>query len=426
METKTNRSCNYYHEVSTAKEGRLMFLAKNIVLIGTLDTKGSEFRYAKKIIESRGHHTILVDVGILGKPQIEPDITRKSVAKKGGVDIDVLIEKGDRGEAIDVMMEGAAQIINELFEQGSLQGIISLGGSGGTIIATHVMRQLPVGVPKVMLSTVASGDTRPYVGEKDITMMYSVVDVAGINRISASIIANAAGAICGMVETEVEVDEKENRPLIAASMFGVTTTCVDHVREKLDEQGYEVLVFHATGTGGQAMEGLIEDGYFTGVVDITTTEIADELIGGVLSAGPNRLEAASIAGVSLGALDMVNFWAFDTVPEKYQGRNLYKHNPNVTLMRTTEEESKMIGEVIAQKLNRASEKTALLIPLRGVSAIDASGQPFYDAMANQALFETIRKKLKPHVELIEVDAHINDPEFAEVAVNKLLEYIVRS
>lgn len=401
-------------------------MAKNIVLIGTLDTKGSEFRYAKKIIESRGHHTILVDVGILGKPQIEPDITRKSVAKKGGVDIDVLIEKGDRGEAIDVMMEGAAQIINELFEQGSLQGIISLGGSGGTIIATHVMRQLPVGVPKVMLSTVASGDTRPYVGEKDITMMYSVVDVAGINRISASIIANAAGAICGMVETEVEVDEKENRPLIAASMFGVTTTCVDHVREKLDEQGYEVLVFHATGTGGQAMEGLIEDGYFTGVVDITTTEIADELIGGVLSAGPNRLEAASIAGVSLGALDMVNFWAFDTVPEKYQGRNLYKHNPNVTLMRTTEEESKMIGEVIAQKLNRASEKTALLIPLRGVSAIDASGQPFYDAMANQALFETIRKKLKPHVELIEVDAHINDPEFAEVAVNKLLEYIVRS
>lgn len=405
-------------------------MAKNIVLIGTLDTKGSEFRYAKKIIESRGHHTILVDVGILGKPQIEPDITRKSVAKKGGVDIDVLIEKGDRGEAIDVMMEGAAQIINELFEQGSLQGIISLGGSGGTIIATHVMRQLPVGVPKVMLSTVASGDTRPYVGEKDITMMYSVVDVAGINRISASIIANAAGAICGMVETEVEVDEKENRPLIAASMFGVTTTCVDHVREKLDEQGYEVLVFHATGTGGQAMEGLIEDGYFTGVVDITTTEIADELIGGVLSAGPNRLEAASVAGipqvVSLGALDMVNFWAFDTVPEKYQGRNLYKHNPNVTLMRTTEEESKMIGEVIAQKLNRASEKTALLIPLRGVSAIDASGQPFYDAMANQALFETIRKKLKPHVELIEVDAHINDPEFAEVAVNKLLEYIVRS
>jgi uncharacterized protein (UPF0261 family) len=407
-----------------------MFLAKNIVLIGTLDTKGPEFEYVKKIIESRGHHTTLVDVGILGAPQVAPNITRESVAKKGGVSIDALIERGDRGEAINVMMEGAAQTINELYEQGSLQGIISLGGSGGTIMATHVMRQLPVGVPKVMVSTVASGDTRPYVGEKDITMMYSVVDIAGINRISASILANAAGAICGMVETDVKVDEKESRPLIATSMFGVTTTCVDYVRKKLDEQGYEVLVFHATGTGGQAMEGLIKDGYFTGVVDITTTEIADELVGGVLSAGPNRLEAASVAEipqvVSLGALDMVNFWAFDTVPDKYRSRNLYKHNANVTLMRTTEEENKMIGEVIATKLNKANKKTAILIPLRGVSAIDASGQPFYDVAANQALFAAIRKDLKSHIELIEVDAHINDPEFAEVAVNKLLEYIAQS
>ncbi len=405
-------------------------MAKNIVLIGTLDTKGPEFEYVKKIIESRGHHTTLVDVGILGAPQVAPNITRESVAKKGGVSIDALIERGDRGEAINVMMEGAAQTINELYEQGSLQGIISLGGSGGTIMATHVMRQLPVGVPKVMVSTVASGDTRPYVGEKDITMMYSVVDIAGINRISASILANAAGAICGMVETDVKVDEKESRPLIATSMFGVTTACVDYVRKKLDEQGYEVLVFHATGTGGQAMEGLIKDGYFTGVVDITTTEIADELVGGVLSAGPNRLEAASVAEipqvVSLGALDMVNFWAFDTVPDKYRSRNLYKHNANVTLMRTTEEENKMIGEVIATKLNKANKKTAILIPLRGVSAIDASGQPFYDVAANQALFAAIRKDLKPHIELIEVDAHINDPEFAEVAVNKLLEYIAQS
>jgi uncharacterized protein (UPF0261 family) len=287
------------------------------------------------------------------------------------------------------------------------------------------MRALPVGFPKVMVSTVASGDVAPYVGSKDVTMMYSVVDIAGINRISRRVLANAAGAICGMVEQPMP--EGEDKPLIAATMFGVTTPCVTTVREHLEAAGYEVLVFHATGSGGQSMEGLINDGFIAGVADVTTTEWCDELVGGVLSAGPHRLEAAGRQGipqvVSVGALDMVNFWAFETVPERFKQRTLYKHNANVTLMRTTSQECAELGRIIASKLNRATGPTALFLPLKGVSAIDAEGQPFHLPAADAALFEALRQNVRPPVEVVELDLHINDPAFAAAMAERLLQML---
>jgi uncharacterized protein (UPF0261 family) len=303
--------------------------------------------------------------------------------------------------------------------------VLGLGGSGGTAIATAAMRELPVGLPKVMVSTVASGDVQPYVGVKDIAMMYSVVDIAGLNRLSRRILANAAGMVCGAVEEAgTRGGEEADRPLVTATMFGVTTPCVNMVREKLEEAGYEVLVFHATGSGGRSMESLIEAGFVAGVADITTTEWCDELVGGVLSAGPTRLEAAAKAGlpqvVSCGALDMVNFWAADTVPARFKERTLYKHNANVTLMRTTPQECAELGRIIASKLNRATGPTALFIPLKGVSAIDQEGQPFHLPEADAALFEALRRNVRPPVELVELDMHINDPEFAAAMAERLV------
>jgi uncharacterized protein (UPF0261 family) len=289
------------------------------------------------------------------------------------------------------------------------------------------MRQLPVGVPKLMVSTMASGNTAPYVDVKDITMMYSVVDIAGLNPLSRRILANAAGAICGMVEEASTRAEEAPRPLLAATMFGVTTPCVTAVRERLERAGYDVLVFHATGSGGRAMEGLIADGYITGVVDITTTEWCDEVVGGILSAGPDRLGAAARAGipqvVSVGALDMVNFGAFDDVPERFRGRNLYRHNPTVTLMRTTPDECRTIGQRIAEQLNRATAPVVLMLPLGGVSAIDKEGQPFHDPEADRTLFASLREHAAAHVRIVEVDAHINDPAFAEALTTQMLELL---
>ncbi|MDE4542411.1 Tm-1-like ATP-binding domain-containing protein [Thermoanaerobacterium sp. R66] len=406
-------------------------MAKTIALLGTLDTKGREFDYIKQIIEKRGHKTIVIDAGIMGSPVIHPDIPREEVALKGGSTIEELISKKDRGFAISLMSKGASTIVQQLYKEGKIDGIISLGGSGGTALATAAMRMLPVGVPKVMVSTMASGDTRPYVGVKDITMMYSVVDISGLNRLSSHILANAAGAICGMVESKVsEADEASNdkeKPLIGATMFGVTTPCVEKVRSILEENGCEVLVFHATGTGGMAMESLIESGFINAVADITTTEWCDELVGGVLSAGPTRLDAAGKIGipqvVSVGALDMVNFGPMDTVPEQFKARKLYKHNPTVTLMRTTVEENRKLGEIIAEKLNKAKGPVVLFIPLKGVSAIDKEGMPFYDPEADAVLFETLKKHLKPSIEVRELNCNINDTEFAEAIANTLLQLI---
>lgn len=400
-------------------------MGKVVAILGTLDTKGAEFKYLKEKVEEFGCKTIVIDAGILDPPYFEPDIKRDEVAMAAGVDLNSLLEKRDRGESVTTMATGASIIVKRLYDEGKIDGIVSLGGSTGTSIATAAMKKLPAGFPKVMVSTLASGDTRPYVGTKDITMMYSIVDISGLNRLSKQIIANAAGAICGMVKAKLQTENE--KPVIGATMFGVTTPCVTRVREILEQNGYEVLVFHATGTGGQAMESLIEDGIITAVADITTTEWVDELCGGVLSAGPHRLEAAAKKGIPQvvcpGALDMCNFGPIDTVPECYKNRKLYKHNPTVTLMRTTPEESKKLGEIIGKKVSQAKGPTAVIIPKKGVSAIDAAGKPFYDPDADKALFEALKENVKPPVELIELDLHINDPEYAEFVANKLLELI---
>lgn len=324
-----------------------------------------------------------------------------------------------------VMTRGVAEIVRQLYAEGEINGIISMGGGGGTVIGTSAMRALPVGFPKLMVSTLASGDTSPYVDTTDITMMPSVVDVAGVNRISRRIYTNAAGAICGMVTGELS--PADDKPLVAASMFGNTTPAVDHARQIIESKGYEVLVFHATGTGGRTMEALIADKYIAGLLDITTTEWADEICGGVLSAGPNRLEAAARMGIPQvvvpGCIDMCNFWARDTVPEKYKERIFYEWNPNVTLMRTTPEENQQMGEIFAEKLNATSGPVAVLIPLKGFSQIDLKGEIFYWPEANQAFIIALKKNLRSDIPVTEMDFDINAPEFSGKVAETLLEML---
>jgi uncharacterized protein (UPF0261 family) len=411
----------YVSPSPTAERGR------TVLLLGTLDTKGEELEFLRERLRQAGAGVLLADVGTLEPPGVEPDISREEVGAEAGVDAAALGAAGDRGAAIGAMAGAAAALARRLYDDGRIHGVLSAGGSGNTAIATAAMQALPVGVPKLMVSTMAAGDTRDYVGGVDVMMMASVTDVAGINSISARILANAAAAMAGMVLAEAPQLES-GRPLVAATMFGVTTPCVTRARELLEEKGYEVLVFHATGTGGKAMEALVDSGLLTGVLDITTTELCDELVGGVLSAGPARLEAAGRAGlpqvVSLGALDMVNFGARDTVPPKFEDRNLYVHNPSVTLMRTTPEESAELGRRIASKLSRATGPVSLFVPLRGVSMIDAEGQPFHDPEADAALLDALRVGLDGSpVELIELDNNINDEEFAMAMAEKLDGYL---
>jgi uncharacterized protein (UPF0261 family) len=401
--------------------------AASVVLVGTLDTKGHEYAFLRDRLQEAGVDVVLVDTGVLGEPLVEPDVAREEVARAGGADHAALVEAGDRGAAVDAMGRGAAAVLARLHAEGRLDGAAAVGGSGNSSIAARAMRDLPVGVPKLIVSTVASGDTRPYVGAVDVTMMYSVVDIAGINQISAQILTNAAGAIAGMASARVP-ERSGERLLVGATMFGVTTPCVTRARERLEELGYEVLVFHATGTGGQSFEALATGGYLVGALDVTTTELADELVGGVLSAGPDRLEAVGRAGVpqvvSLGALDMVNFGPRDTVPATFEGRNLYVHNPTVTLMRTTPEEMAELGRRIAAKLNGADGPTVLFVPLKGVSAIDVDGQPFRDAEADAALFAALREGIDAgKVEVHEIDADVNDPAFATAMADRLHELI---
>lgn len=395
---------------------------KTIAIIGTFDTKGTELDFIRKLVQEQGLNTLCIHTGAF-EPLFTPEVSNTEVAAAVNVSIEEIRKKKDRAFATDVMSRGAEKLVPELFTQGRFDGIISIGGSGGTSMATPAMRALPVGVPKVMVSTMASGNVAQYVGTSDIVMFPSVVDAEGLNAISMEIFSNAVNAVVGMVKNKKPI-EHVNKPLIAATMFGVTTPCIKTAKSYLEEQGYEVLVFHATGTGGKTMEALVRGGFIKGVLDITTTEWCDELFGGVLSAGPHRLEAAGQCGVpqvvSVGALDMVNFGPIDTVPEKYCGRNLYKHNPTVTLMRTTVEENVKLGEVIADKLNSAKAPTVLMLPLRGVSAIDGDGQPFDGPEEDKALFDTLRKNIGKNVELIEVDANINDDEFSLAAAKKLV------
>jgi uncharacterized protein (UPF0261 family) len=398
-----------------------------VVLVGTLDTKGDEYAYLADRVREQGVDVVLVDTGIMGRPRGAPDVTREEVAAAAGADVEALAAAGDRGAAVETMGRGAAEVVTRLHAEGRLDAIGGLGGSGGSALVTYAMRQLPVGVPKLMVSTVASGDTSPYVGSVDVTMMYSVVDIAGVNRISARIMANAAGALAGMAKSVVP-PLGDAKPLIAASMFGVTTQAVTTARERLEELGYEVLVFHQTGAGGGSMEKLLDAGFCVGSLDVTTTEFCDLVAGGVLVAVPERLESAGRRGVpqvvSLGALDMVNFGPLDSVPERYRDRNLYVHNPTITLMRTTPDECREIGRIVAEKLNAATGPTVLFVPLRGVSAIATEGQVFYDREADEALFEAIRSTLdRSKVELHEVDADVNDPSFALAMANRLHELI---
>ena len=394
-----------------------------VLLAGTLDTKGEEYSFVRELIHARGHETIVMDLGVLGLPAFEPDVSAADVASAGGASLDMLRSRKDRGTAVDVMMTGGRRLTRDMYAAGRFDGVLGLGGGGGTTMITALMRDMPVGVPKVMVSTMASGNTAPYVDVKDITLMYSVVDIAGLNPLSRRILSNAVGAICGMLEQKPP-NAGVGRPLIAATMFGVTTPCVTEARQRLEGAGYDVLVFHATGSGGRAMEGLISDGYFAGVLDVTTTEWCDEVAGGVLSAGPDRLSAAAVKGipqvVSVGALDMVNFGPYETVPERFRNRLLYRHNATVTLMRTSEEECGQVGRKIAAQLNRSAGPVVLMLPLKGVSMIDAEGQPFHNPAANRVLFEALRSNVGPNVRVRELDMHINDPEFAHALADELL------
>jgi uncharacterized protein (UPF0261 family) len=398
---------------------------KTIALLGALDTKGAEYGFVKQCIEARGHHTLLIDVGVLGAPAVKPDITREEVARAGGVDLAGLVAQKDRGSAVAAMSAAASALLPALYAQGRFDGVLALGGTGGTSVACAAMRALPLGVPKVMVSTVAGSDVSGYVGVKDIVMIPSIVDVSGINKISREVFARAAGAVVGMAETQAPA--AADKPLVVASMFGNTTPCVEAAKAILEKAGYEVLVFHATGTGGKTMESLVETGMITGVLDITTTEWADELVGGVFSAGPTRLEAAARHGVPAivtpACLDMVNFWAPPTIPEKFKGRLFYPHNPNVTLMRTTPEENARLGEILASKLNLSTAPVTVLLPLRGVSMIDTAGKAFWWPEADRALFDALKKNLRPDIPVVEMDCEVNDPAFAQRCAETLLANI---
>jgi uncharacterized protein (UPF0261 family) len=406
-----------------------------VVLLGTLDTKGAEIAFVRDRIAELGCEVVVVDAGVMGQSSWPVDVDADAVAAAGGGDRGRLAAAGDRSAAMAVMRAGATAIVAGLHSGGRLDGILALGGSGGASLAAAAMQALPIGVPKLIVSTMASGDTRPYVGESDIAMLYPVVDIAGLNRLSRQVLGNAAAAIAGMAgeahrrraRAAVGAEGETERPLIGATMFGVTTPCVTAARATLESLGYEVLVFHATGSGGRAMESLVRGGFLRGVLDITTTELADELVGGVLSAGPDRLTAAGELGVpqvvSLGALDMVNFGPRDSVPAAFRHRTLYEHNASVTLMRTSAAECRELGRILAAKLNSATGPTALFIPRGGLSMIDVAGGPFHDADADAALIDAVLADLSPTIEVVDSPLDINEPSFGPAMAERLHELI---
>ena len=396
---------------------------KTVALVGTFDSKGTDYQYIKELLEKLDLKVFTIHTGVF-ESSFVPDVDVAEIAAEADEDIASIRKRNDRAYATEVLSRGLKSLLPKLFAQGLFDGVLSFGGTGGTSLVAPGMRQLPIGIPKLIVSTVASGDTSVYVGTSDIMMMPSIVDVSGLNKISKRIFGNAVSAMAGLLNYRFETEEDEH-PLVAATMFGVTTPAVNFAREYLEKNGYEVLVFHATGIGGRTMESLVSDGYFTGVLDLTTTEWADELVGGILNAGEHRLEAASLAKipqvVSLGAMDMVNFGPFDTVPDQFKNRNFYKHNPTVTLMRTTVEENEKLGKIIASKLNLAKSETILVIPNGGFSAIDVKDGPFYCPEADKALIDSIKKHLtNESVKLIEKEQAINDKAFAEFSAQQLI------
>lgn len=398
-------------------------MKRSILVIGTFDTKAEELNFIKDQISARGLRVRTLDAGVLAPSPATVDISNEAVAAAGGQSLPELIRLRDRGQAVANMAKGAARITRELHDSAEISAVISLGGGAGTVIGTSAMRTLPLGIPKVMVSSMTSGNIRPYVGTADITMMASVVDISGLNRISRRVLRNAAAAVCGMVEGGEDLVAAE-LPLIATTMFGVTTPCVMEARRTLEEKGYEVLVFHANGPGGMAMEQLIGEGHVQAVLDITTTELPDELCGGKGSAGPHRLEKAGEIGIPQvvvpGAMDMVNYFP-DAIPPQFRNRLLHMHNPATCLMRTNAEENRQLGEIMARKLSRAKGPVAVYIPLRGFSAVDAAGQPFFDPDADRAFVAALRSKLPSRIPVIAREAHINDPAFAREIAQALLE-----
>lgn len=401
-----------------------------IALVGTLDTKAEDYAWLKEHLAELGVGVLAVDVGSFSTADFA-DVSSDEVIDAAGEDAAKLRERRDRGEMMAVMGRGAAKIVQKLAEEGRIHGILAVGGSGGSSVAAPAMQAVPVGFPKLLVSTMASGDVSPYVGETDTTIMYSVVDVAGVNRISAMVLGNAAAGIAGMAkayEARLTSTSRAHRPLVGLSMFGLTTPAADEARKTLTELGYEVLVFHATGAGGRAMEKLIESGLLAGVCDLTTTELADDLVGGVLSAGPERLEMAGRMGtpqvVSLGALDMVNFGPKDTVSSEFDGRTFVVHNPTVTLMRTSRSETEELGRRIGTKLAAATGPSELFIPTNGLSGIDVEGGPFYDPEADAALFDAVKTNLEGSgVPIHEHECAVNDEGFGRAMAERLHELI---
>ncbi|HUR58628.1 MAG TPA: Tm-1-like ATP-binding domain-containing protein [Opitutaceae bacterium] len=399
-----------------------------IAVLGTFDTKGPEHAFVAEAIRKEKFTALLIDVGSLSAPTIRADIPVAEVISEE-LDARAILARRDRGESVAMMARAAARTVVRLAAQEKIHGIISLGGGGGTAIATAAMRALPIGFPKVMVSTLASGQTAPYVGTADIAMFAAVVDVSGINRVSRAVFENAAGAICGMV-TAAEARRRapaNDKPIVVASMFGNTTSCVTEARRVVEGAGYEVLVFHATGTGGRSMEALIASGLVAGALDLTTTEWADELVGGILGAGVHRLDAAAETGIPAviapGCLDMVNFGERGTVPAKFAGRTFYQHNPQVTLMRTTPEECAELGRILAEKINRYTGPVTVALPRGGISLISAPGQPFHDPAADKALFDALTSQLRASVRVIDSRFAINDPPFARLCADALLEQL---
>lgn len=394
---------------------------RSVYAIATMDTKGEELSYVADTVRETGVPVVTVDVGVHDSPTVAPDVDRQTVL--GDRSIDPL---GDRGTAVTEMGEALRDFLRKESQAGRVAGVIGIGGSGGTALITAAMRALPIGMPKVMVSTVASGNTAAYVDCCDITMMYSVVDVAGINAVSMQVLGNAAHAIAGMAARPVDTTQT-GRSALGMTMFGVTTPCVSAVRETLENDGYDCLVFHATGTGGRAMENLVESGFIEGVLDISTTEVADQVVGGVFPGGAARFDRLVESRVplvlSVGALDMVNFGGVDSVPERFRDRNLHVHNAQVTLMRTSVDENRQIAQWIAGKLNRSDAPFTLLIPEGGVSMLDAPGQPFHDPDANATLFGELEDQISPGVgrRVIRLPHHINDPPFAEALVDHFRE-----
>ena len=400
-----------------------------VVLVGTLDTKGVEYQFVRDSLNALKLQVLAVDAGVQA-PAFAPHITNEQVFTAAGTTLAAVRRANDRGQAVEMAARGAAKIVSDLHARGQVDGILSLGGSAGTTIGTAAMRALPFGVPKVMVSTLASGQVKQWVGVRDIFMLHSVVDISGLNRVSRQVLTNAAHALAGMVRAAGRPSSSDaiiDKPLIAATMFGVTTPCVSSCRQQLENEGFEVLVFHATGTGGLTMESFIADGLIRGVLDITTTELADELVGGILSAGPDRLTAAGMRGVpqviSLGSRSTWSISARATACRKTSQRRFYQHNASVTLMRTSPEENDQLGKEIAQKASAARGPTAVLVPLRGLSAIDRAGEPFWSPEADQALFQSLRNWMSPNVKLVELDLHINDPDFARAAVATLMHVL---